>query len=73
MRAILNNIGVILLNLSLKLLKEEEELVYVYVTLIIHGRRTVETTPETIQSQVVEELLAMELDHLVPDEYKPQA
>lgn len=44
---------------------DEKDMVAVYVALIVAGRRTYSQVPVTLKQQVKEELIALDLSHLV--------
>ena len=59
----LNFIGKALLNISLKLLKGEDDIMAtVYVSLIIKGLKTFDQVPAKLQDEVRRQLAALELD-----------
>ncbi len=43
-------------------MKGGEDMVYIYVALIVHGRRTINQVPSILQSKVEEELNALSLN-----------
>lgn len=48
--------------------KEVNEMAAVYATLIIKGRRTFASVPDTLKEQVREILIALECEHLIIEE-----
>lgn len=54
--------------LCVLLWKEVNEMAAVYATLIIKGRRTFASVPETLKEQVREILIALECEHLIIEE-----
>ncbi len=62
-----NKIRFFFLCLNLTLKGGEEDMVYVYVTLIVAGRRTFKQVPTTVKEEVKNELIAMELSKLVEE------
>lgn len=48
--------------------KEENEMAAVYATLIIKGRRTFASIPETLKEQVRQILIDLECEHLIIEE-----
>ena len=58
----------IFVTLFVVLWKEVNEMAAVYATLIIKGRRTFASVPDTLKEQVREILIALECEHLIIEE-----
>lgn len=47
--------------------KEVDKMAVIYVALIVKGKRTYESIPETLKPQVKEMLADLELEHLITE------
>lgn len=48
--------------------KEVEQMAVIYVALIVKGKRTYDSVPDPVKSQVKELLIDLELEHLITEE-----